>query len=154
MQLRPPVGLQRELAAVPWAPAHLHSGFEQGELVCPGGEAAVAAVGMELCQDRDECVVCRLHGEIIDAVRAGDGDRRPSPADLEAGRAQEQRVQTLDGVVALASSARQPSYPRIRLDVERLTRPIAWPARTRSCCLSVGVAGGWQGREQGWLEAE
>jgi hypothetical protein len=57
---------------------------------------------VQLAQDRDERVVCRLHGEIVEIARADVRDRAP-PSHLDPGGAQQQRMQALDGVVALAS---------------------------------------------------
>ena len=67
-QLFPAVGLERDLASVPWASAQLHGGLEEGELVCPRREAAVSAVGVQLAQDGDERVVRRVHREVVEVA--------------------------------------------------------------------------------------
>ena len=107
---------------MPWAPAQLRGGFEQRELVGPGGEAAVAPVRVEFRQDRDECVVCRLHGEIFDAVWARDGDWRPAPADFQAGRAQGSACRRL-----MASSRSRPVPDGRRIHASD-SMSSAWPA--------------------------
>jgi hypothetical protein len=81
----------------------VHGGLEHDELERPGREAARSAVGVQLAQDGDERVVCRVHGEIVEVAKAAAGDPAPPPAELEAGGAQEQRVQALDGVFVLRS---------------------------------------------------
>jgi hypothetical protein len=103
-QLRRAIGFQRELAPVPWAPAYLHSGFEKSELVRPGGETALTAVGVQLRQDRHEGVVGCLHGEVVHADRSDHASLPFSAADLEVGRAQEQPMEVLDCAVALAAA--------------------------------------------------
>jgi hypothetical protein len=64
---------------------------------------------VQLAQDGDERIVCRLHGQIVES-RAAPLHSRP-PRDLGARCAYEQGVQALDGVVALGSRAGQGSKP-------------------------------------------
>ena len=59
----------RDLAALPRAPARLHARLEQRELVRPGREAARAAEGVELAEDRHQRVVGGLRGEVVDVAR-------------------------------------------------------------------------------------
>ena len=56
-EARPALVLERDLAPLPRAPANLHPRLEQRELVGPRGEAALAAVGVELAHDRHQRVV-------------------------------------------------------------------------------------------------
>jgi hypothetical protein len=66
---------------------------------------------VQLAQDRDERVVCRPRGEIVELTLAPAFERGPAASDLEAGGAHEQRVQALSGVFAHAARARQRSQP-------------------------------------------
>jgi hypothetical protein len=104
LQPRQLVGIERQLASLPGTPPRLHRGLEDRELVRPRREAAVAAVGRELPENRNECIVRGLHREIVDVTRRGQSRRRPSPDELEPGRVQQQRMETLDGVLALVSA--------------------------------------------------
>ena len=92
-QLGPGQVVDGDLAAVPRAPAGLHARLEQRELVRPGGEAARSPEAVELAEDRHQCVVRGLHGEILD-LRGPDPGELSAPApELEARRPQEERVQ-------------------------------------------------------------
>ena len=53
---------------------------------------------MQLAQDRDERVVRRVHREVVEVARtvAADAGGALTASDLEAGGAQQQRVQALD----------------------------------------------------------
>ncbi len=95
---RPARGIEGHLAVVPRAPAHLHARLEQGELVGPGGEAALAAVGVELGQHRHERVVGALVGDVVELLAADVARGARSAADLEARGAQEQLVQSPDAL--------------------------------------------------------
>ncbi len=72
---------------MPGASAKLHGSLEEGELVCPRREAAVSAVGVQLAQDGDERVVCRVHREVVEVARtAADADRRADGERPRSGR--------------------------------------------------------------------
>ena len=101
----PAVAVDRDLAVLPEPPACPDAGLEQGELVGPGGEAAGAAEVVELREHGHERVVGALVGQV---VGVGGGS---APADLEARRSQEQRVQLRDRLVALAARRAQPGQP-------------------------------------------
>jgi hypothetical protein len=107
----PRLGLELDLAALPRAPPHLHAGLEQGELVGPRGEAAVAAEVGQPAQHRDEGVVGALLGEVVGVGRA-------AAVDLEARRLQQQRVQLRDRGLALAAARVEAVEPALRLGVE------------------------------------
>ena len=67
-----------------------HAGLQQRELVRPRREAAVAAVGRQLAQDRHQRVVGRLRREVVELCPRA---RAAAARDLEARRAQQLRVQ-------------------------------------------------------------
>jgi hypothetical protein len=112
-ELRPAVGFKRDLLPLPRALAHLHGGLEQRELVGPCREAAVATIGVELAHDRHQCVVRRLRGKIVELTRA----TAAAASDLEARRAQQQRVQRCDRLVMPAAGAGERFDPRDRFCV-------------------------------------
>jgi len=86
--------------------------LEEHELVRPRRKAAVAAVGVQLAEDRDERVVCRVYGEIVHVTRAAAGTAGPLTAgDLEACGAQQHTMQTLGGRFVLGSGVRQRPQP-------------------------------------------
>ena len=67
---------------------------------------------MQLAQNRDERVVCRVHGEIFHVTRAAAGTADPLAAgDLEAGGAQQEGMQALSGLFAVRSSVRKRLQP-------------------------------------------
>jgi hypothetical protein len=68
VQLSPAVGLQWNVAAAPRGFPNRRGSLEERELVRPRREAAVAAVGVQLAQDRDERVVCGLNGEVVEVA--------------------------------------------------------------------------------------
>src|SRR3954469_5289240 len=105
-ELCPAVVLERHFAVLPAAPADPHGGLEQRELVCPCAEATVAAVGVQLAQDRHQRVGCRLRREVVEFPGPAVGERAAATSELEAGGAQEQCVQALDGVPLPAPRAR------------------------------------------------
>src|SRR6185437_9710926 len=75
------LGLERDLAALPGAPAHRHGRLQQRELVGPGREAALAAVVVELGQHGDQRVVGALYRDVVElgagAAPPASGGRRP-----------------------------------------------------------------------------
>ena len=91
----------------------MDSGLEEGELVCPGREAAVASEVVELAQDGDEGVVGALLREVVVVVAAQVRERRAAAVDLIACRLQEQGVQRLDSCFALATGPAEPVDPRL-----------------------------------------
>lgn len=64
------LGLERHLTALPGATAKPDRGLEQGEPVRPGGESALAAIAVELAEDRQQGVVGRLVGKIVEVAAA------------------------------------------------------------------------------------
>ena len=89
--------VERQLAIAPGAPARLGRRLVERELVGPRREAALAAVGVELAQDREQRVVGALRDQVLDV---GDPDERRPAADLEVRRLEQQRVQPPLGVGA------------------------------------------------------
>ena len=66
----PVLGLDRDLLALPRAPAQLNRRLEQAELVGPRGEAALAAVGLELAEDCEHGVAGGLVGKVVEIPSA------------------------------------------------------------------------------------
>ena len=108
---RPDVGVEHHLAVLPGPAAQAHPGFEQRELVGPGGEAARAAEVVELPQDGHECVIGCLQGQVVELLAAHVGERGTPARDLVAGGAQQQPVQPVDRLVALGSRPAQRVEP-------------------------------------------
>ena len=106
---------QRDLPAVPRPAARLHAGLEQHELVRPGREAARAAEGVELGQDRDERVVGRLHGEVVALALRHVPEGSAAAVQLEARAAQEQRVKGGDRLLAHGRGPPQRGEPALRV---------------------------------------
>ena len=69
-ETRPAFGLQGDLAALPGAPAQLHGGFEQRELVGPGREAAGAAEVVEAPEHASSARRRRPGGDVVELVAA------------------------------------------------------------------------------------
>ena len=67
---RPNLRLEHHLPFLPCPPAKAHAGLEQGELVGPGGEAARAAVVVELGEHRHEGVIRGLDGDVVELLAA------------------------------------------------------------------------------------
>jgi hypothetical protein len=67
----------------------LGSRFEQGELVRPRREAAVAAKRLELTQNGDESVVGALLGDVVVVVSSQVGHARAPAVDFEPRGAEE-----------------------------------------------------------------
>ena len=112
-ELRPAVGLERDLARLPRALAHLHGGLQQRELVDPCREAALPAIGVQLAHDRHQCVVRCLSCKIVELARAG----AAAASDLKARRAQQQRVERFDRFVMPAAPAGERLDPADRFGV-------------------------------------
>ena len=100
---RPGLGFEHHLAFLPGAATQPHTRLEQRELVGPGGEAARAAIVVELRQHRDQRVVGGLEGEVVELLAAYVRKRGAPARDLEASRAQEQLVQARDRLVTLGA---------------------------------------------------
>src|SRR5205823_8081828 len=82
----PRLRLDRNLPALPGAAPELDRRLEEGELVRPRGEPALAAEAIEPGEDRDQCVVRGLVGDVVELVAAEVRHRAPPPGDLESGR--------------------------------------------------------------------
>jgi hypothetical protein len=87
-----------------------HARFEQGELVGPGGEAAGAAVVVQLGQNGHQRVVGALLGEVL---AVGRRPRGGAAVHLEVGGAQQQLVQPLHGPVVFGPGRPQPIQPAL-----------------------------------------
>ncbi len=90
---RPVCGIERDLAVLPGASAELDAGFEQRELVGPGGEAALTAEVVELAEDRQQSVVGALLGKVVVVATAHVGRRATAAVHLEACGAKQQLAQ-------------------------------------------------------------
>jgi hypothetical protein len=66
---------------------------------------------VELAEDRHERVVGGLHGEVVDVVGRELVELAAAAAELEARRAQQQRVQLRERLVARAGGAAQRGDP-------------------------------------------
>jgi hypothetical protein len=124
------IGLVLRIRCEATASADLDGGFVEGELVRPGREARVSAVGVQPAHDRQQCVVCRLNREVVEVFVDG----ASTAGGFEAGGAQEQRVQALDGVLASGSRAGERPMPVERLGVgdrELRHAPIVGAGRTQ-----------------------
>src|SRR5919206_3724841 len=89
----PALGLERNLAPLPGAPAQLHRRLEQRKLVDPGREAAGAAEVVEAREHAHERVVRGLERDLVELVAAQVRQRLPTARDLVPGGAQQERVQ-------------------------------------------------------------
>src|SRR5919109_4478920 len=96
----PRLRLERDLAPLPGAPPQLHRRLEQRKLVDPRREAARAAEVVEAREHAHERVVRRFQGDLLQLVSPQVRQRRPAPGDLEPRRAQKERVQARDRVLA------------------------------------------------------
>jgi hypothetical protein len=123
---------------VPGAPAGFHAGFEQRELVCPRREAAGAAKGVELAEDRHQRVVGRLRGEVLDVGRGEVGELAAPAAELEACGAQQQRVQVRERRLAHAGGPAQRRDPHPGVVREDRRRMLAGSCHGSS----IGAIGG------------
>jgi hypothetical protein len=118
---RPRVGVEGDLTVLPRPPSGLHPRLEQGELVRPGREAAVATEVVELGEDRHQRIVCALPHEIVQ----GRSVTARTAVDLMARRGHEQRVQLADRAVPLRARAPQALQPGVR-------RGVGGPERHRN----------------------
>jgi len=82
----PGVVLERDLPALPGSFAQFDRCLEQGELVDPGREAAIAAEIVETLEHAYERIVGRLVGDVFEVVAAQMRKRRAPTGDLEARR--------------------------------------------------------------------
>ena len=115
---RPGLRLQGDLAPLPRPPAQLHGRLQEGELVGPGREAAVAAEVVEPPEHAHQRVVGGLHGDVGELVAAQVRERGAAAGHLEAGRAQQQGMQAPHGVVVDRAPAPEAAEPFARLGVE------------------------------------
>jgi hypothetical protein len=75
---------------------------------------------VQLAQDGDERIVCCVHREVVEVARApADAGSPLTASHLKASGPQQQRVQALRGVFALAPRAGERPDPAERLDVGR-----------------------------------
>ena len=112
-------------------PAELHRDLEDDERVCPGCEAAGAAVAVELRRDGDDSVVGGLAAEVVEL---GAADLRVEvAATVRLGvRSSEQKVvQPFERSSALDSRRAQALDPRTRFRVQ--------PSRKRDRAAPVSI---------------
>ena len=114
----PRLVLDGHLPPLPRAPAHLHRGLVERELVGPGREPREAAELVEASEDREEGVVRGLLGDVVE-VPAKVRMRAAPAAGLEPGGTQEEPVEPGDGVVAGGALRAEVAEPCARLRVER-----------------------------------
>jgi hypothetical protein len=113
----PALGLERDLAALPGAPANLDRRFEQGELVGPRGEAAVAAEVVELGDDGEQGVVGALLREVVEVSTPQVREGGAAASHLEPRGTDQQLAQLTHRLVTLPALAAQPAQPGARLEV-------------------------------------
>jgi hypothetical protein len=89
------------------------------ELVRPGREPALAAEVVELAEHRDAGVVGALERQIVEVVGAQRGELPAAAVQLEAGAADEQRMQLGDRCLARGARRAQVVEQTLRLVVAR-----------------------------------
>jgi hypothetical protein len=110
----PRLGIEVDAGGAPEMAANLVRDLDDRELRRPGGEEAFAAKAVELCEDRDERVVRRLVGEIVE-LGAAEREPRAAPGDLAAGDLEEPLVQPANRLEAPRPA--QIDQPAGRLEV-------------------------------------
>ena len=110
-------GVLDDLAVVPLAPAELRADLEQRELARPGREAAVAAIRVQLADDRLERVLRRLQREVVQVSPARAVGFFPAAVDLEQCGAEQHAVEAAERSVALTSGPGECRNPGRRLRV-------------------------------------
>ena len=99
----PVFSLEWDLASLPGAAAELDRGFEQGELVRPGREPALAAEVVELGEDGQQRVVGALLGEVLAIAAPQVRQGAAAAAHLEASGLEQELPEVAQGLVALGA---------------------------------------------------
>ena len=103
--------LERNLATLPRPLAQLHRRLEERELVSPRAKAALAAEVAETPQDGNRGVVGGLLSELVQLDRRELRQRTAPPEHLEAGRSEEEPVQTRHRFIAAGALHVQVEMP-------------------------------------------